>query len=82
MNKLELITNVAEKTGFSKKQATEAVEAVLGSIKETSKVEDVKLAGFGVFKPTLKKARTGRNPSTGAAIEIPEKKGVKFKPYF
>lgn len=40
---------------------------------------DVSIHGFGIFRVTDRKARTGRNPQTGATIEIPDRKGVKFK---
>lgn len=80
MNKTELIDAVAAKAGLSKADAKKAIDAVLGSIAEAVKGGDkVTLVGFGTFSVTERGARTGRNPQTGATIEIPTKKSVKFK---
>lgn len=63
MNKAELIAAVAEKTGFTKKDAEAAVNATMASIEETLvKGERVQLIGFGTFEVRERKARTGRNP--------------------
>ena len=80
MNKLQLTEAVAAKaTGLTKKQAAEAVNAVLEAITETLAAgEDVKLAGFGGFEVRVREARTGRNPQTGEAVEIPASKYVAF----
>ena len=60
--------------------AKKAIDAVLGSIAEAVKGGDkVTLVGFGTFSVTERGARTGRNPQTGATIEIPAKKSIKFK---
>lgn len=80
MNKTELIDAVAAKAGFSKVDAKKALDAVLDSIAEAVKGGDkVALVGFGTFSVTERAARTGRNPQTGATIEIAAKKSVKFK---
>ena len=80
MNKTELIDAVAAKAGLSKADAKKAIDAVLGSIAEAVKGGDkVTLVGFGTFSVTERGARTGRIPQTGATIEIPAKKSVKFK---
>ena len=80
MNKTELIDAVAAKAGLCKADAKKAIDAVLGSIAEAVKGGDkVTLVGFGTFSVTERGARTGRNPQTGATIEIPAKKSVKFK---
>lgn len=81
MNKADLIDHVAEATGSGKKEAEEAVEAVLSGIVSTvKKGEDVSVFGFGKFSPKANAARTGRNPQTGAAIKIAASKSVKFAP--
>ena len=81
MNKAELIDHVATTTGSGKKEAEEAVEAVLDGITSTIKAGgDVALFGFGKFSPKANTARTGRNPQTGAAIKIAASKSVKFAP--
>ncbi|MBE6333940.1 MAG: HU family DNA-binding protein [Odoribacter sp.] len=80
MNKTELIDAVAAKAGLSKVDAKKALDAVLGSIAEAVKGGDkVALVGFGTFSVSERAARTGRNPQTGATIEIAAKKSVKFK---
>lgn len=72
MTKEEMITMMAEKSGISKKQATEALgafmEGITGQLQKGGKVS---FAGFGTFAVSARKARTGRNPQTGAEIKIP-----------
>ena len=80
-NKAQLIENVAEKTGLTKKDATVAVDAVFGSIQDFLKDgEKVQVIGFGHFEVRERAARKGRNPQTGAEIEIPASKVPAFKP--
>ncbi len=79
MNKAELIKAV-RKSVCSKKEAADAVEAVLNAIKATlKKGGNVTLVGFGTFKVAERKARTGRNPRTGASIKILAKNVPVFK---
>ena len=81
MNKNELSGVVAEKSGITKAQAGDAVDAVFEAITETLKGGgDVRLIGFGTFVVTHRKASKGRNPSTGAAIDIPASNQAKFRP--
>jgi len=81
VNKAELIDHVAAATGAAKKEAEEAVEAVVAGIMNTvKKGEEVSLFGFGKFSPKANAARTGRNPQTGASIKIAASKSVKFAP--
>ncbi|MEA4892066.1 MAG: HU family DNA-binding protein [Peptococcaceae bacterium] len=81
MNKAELVSMVAEKTGLSKKDAEKAVAAVFDSIQESLTAgEKVQLVGFGTFETRERGARTGRNPRSGATIEIPASKVPAFKP--
>ena len=80
MNKTELIAAVAEKAGFSKKDAEAAVNAALSTITETLKAGDkVSLVGFGTFEVRERPAHKGHNPMTGAEIEIPASKAPAFK---
>ena len=80
MNKTELIAAVAEKAGFSKKDADAAVNAALATITETLKAGDkVSLVGFGTFEVRERPAHKGHNPMTGAEIEIPASKAPAFK---
>lgn len=81
MNKGDLVNKIAEKTGLSKAQSTDALNAVVDSIADALKEGDkVTLIGFGTFSVSLRQERTGRNPQTNASITIPAKVSAKFKP--
>lgn len=81
MSKASLVNNVATATGLSKKQASEAINALLSSIKANLAAgEKVQLIGFGTFEVRERAARKGRNPQTGEEIEIPATKAPAFKP--
>ena len=80
MNKTELIAAVAEKATISKKDAENAVSAVIASITESlAGGEKVQIAGFGTFEQRQRNARTGCDPRTGKSIEIPASKVPAFK---
>ncbi len=80
MNKNDLTTVVADKSGLSKSQAAEAVDAVFEAITSALKSGDeVRLVGFGTFAVSQRKASKGRNPATGAEIDIPASNQPKFK---
>jgi len=80
VNKAELISNVAEKTDLSKKEAEKAVSAVLASIEEAmAKGDKVQLVGFGTFEIRERAARKGRNPQTGDEISIAAARVPVFK---
>jgi len=73
MNKGDLVDKVAEKANVTKKQADAVLTAALEAIMEAVSAEEkVTLVGFGSFEPRKRKAREGRNPKTGEAMEIPE----------
>lgn len=81
MNKNDLVASVADKTGLTKSQAAEALDAVLDTIASAlKKGDDVKLLGFGNFAVAHRKATTARNPQTGATVNVPASKAPKFKP--
>lgn len=81
MNKNELISKVAETSNLTKADASRAVDSVLDSITKTlKKGGEVRLAGFGTFTVTKRKATTGRNPRTGAPIKIAASNQPKFRP--
>ncbi|GHV97473.1 transcriptional regulator [Lactobacillus nasalidis] len=81
MNKTELVSVVSEKTEFSKKESAQIVDALFATIEEElAKGEKVQLIGFGTFEVRERAARKGRNPQTGAEIEIPASKVPAFKP--
>lgn len=72
MNKGELTTAVAAKSNITKRSAEAAIEAVVESIQEElAKGGKVQLVGFGTFEVHARKERTGRNPQTGEALQIP-----------
>lgn len=80
MNKSELVANVAEKTGLTKKDAEKAVGAVFDTISETLVAgEKVQLIGFGTFEVRDRKERQGQNPQTKKPIVIPATKVPAFK---
>ena len=80
MNKTEFIERLKEKTDFSKKDCSVALEAVLDTITESLKKEEsVAFIGFGTFTTAVRKPRVAINPSTKEKIKIDEKKVVKFK---
>jgi DNA-binding protein HU-beta len=80
MNKTELTNAVAAKIGFSKANTAEVVDGIIAIVKESLlKNEPVQLIGFGTFEVSERAAREGRNPATGATLQIPAKKVVKFK---
>ena len=80
MNKTELIAAVAEKSGSTKKDAESAVAAVIDTITGALVAnEKVQLVGFGTFEVRERGARTGRDPRTNKAIEIPASKAPAFK---
>lgn len=81
MNKGELVDRMAKAAGISKMAADKAITEFTSAVTETLKSgEKVTLIGFGTFLVSDRKARTGRNPRTGAALKIPAKKMVRFKP--
>jgi len=81
LNKTELVDSVAAKTHLTKAQSAEAIDAVLDAIEGALKAGDqVSLVGFGTFTVSERAARTGRNPRTGAEIQIPAAKQPKFRP--
>ncbi len=80
MNRTDLVAKVAEKAELSKKDADKALAAVMDSITEALvKGEKVQLVGFGTFETRARAARTGKNPQTGAAINIAASTVPAFK---
>ena len=78
--KADIVDEIADKTGVSKKQAADAFEVIINSItKSLKKGERVQLPGFGSFAVSKRDARQGRNPATGATIQIKASKSVRFK---
>jgi DNA-binding protein HU-beta len=80
MNKQDLIAAVADGSGLTKADAGKAVEAVFDSITGAlKKGDEVRLVGFGTFAVSKRKASTGRNPRTGAPMQIKASSQPKFK---
>lgn len=81
MNKAELINAIAENSGLTKIDAKKALDSFIAiTSKAMNENDKISLVGFGSFSVSTRGARKGHNPQTGKAIEIPEKKVVKFKP--
>jgi integration host factor subunit alpha len=81
MTKVDIVSSVYEKVGFSKKEAMRVVETIFDILKEAlERGEKVKISGFGNFMVRKKRARRGRNPQTGDDIEISSRKILSFKP--
>ena len=80
MKKVELVEAVAKKAGLTKADATRAIDttfdAISGALKKGDKIT---LIGFGTFGVSKRRARTGRNPQTGAEVKIPARNAVTFK---
>lgn len=80
MTRDELVDRIAGEADITKAAATAALKAVTGGISDAlAGGGDVTLVGFGTFSVSNRAARTGRNPQTGEAIQIPASRGVKFK---
>lgn len=81
MNKAELVTSIAEKSGLTKKDAEAALNAFINTVQETLATgEKVQLVGFGTFEVRDRKAREGRNPrNPSEVIQIPASKAPVFK---
>lgn len=80
LNKAQLISAVAGKTGLTKVDSEKAVKATLEAVTKTlADGGNVTLIGFGTFSVYERAARTGKNPRSGATIKIPAKKVAKFK---
>lgn len=80
MTKSELVEEIANETGLSKADSERALNCFTDTVKKSlKKGNPVTLVGFGTFDVTNRKARVGRNPQTGAEINIPAATVPKFK---
>lgn len=81
MTKADIIEQIYEKVGFSKKESSEIVELVFDIIKGSlEQGEKIKISGFGNFVVRSKKPRVGRNPQTGDEIAISARRVLTFRP--
>ena len=81
MIKLDLVSEIVNRTGITKTKAEIAVETVFDSMKKAlARGDRIELRGFGVFNVKPRKTGIGRNPRTGQEVSIPPGKAVRFKP--
>jgi len=81
MTKADLVANIAQGAKLTKADAERALNAFLAQVTKALKGSGkLTLTGFGTFSVVTRKARTGRNPQTGATIQIKPSKTVRFKP--
>ena len=80
MNRVQLIDAVAAATDLPRAQVEATLAATLAQVRSAVASGDkVQLLGFGTFEPRQRSARTGRNPATGAALQVPATRVVGFK---
>ena len=80
MNTTELVDTIAEANDLSKAKAKEVINSIFAAIIEAAKRgDDVVINGFGRFAVKERSAREGRNPATGAPLQIPASKSLAFK---
>ena len=80
MNKQELVAAMAEKAGLTKADSEKALNAFTAAVADALGAgQSVQLVGFGTFAVSERSARTGKNPRTGAKLQIAAKKVAKFK---
>jgi integration host factor subunit beta len=81
MTKAELIEDVSRVVAMSRKDSEIMVETIFDSIVKSLKAGDkIEIRGFGSFRTRQRKSRIGRNPKTGARVDVPAKKIPYFKP--
>jgi DNA-binding protein HU-beta len=81
LSKSDTLSAVAEAAGVSKAVAESVIDAFCASCVDAAKADNkLKWPGFGTFEASNRAARTGRNPQTGAAIDIAASTGLRFKP--
>ena len=81
MNVIEMADHIAAQHGLEKKAAKAIVEGIFEAMKTSAvKGDEVSIPGFGKFKVTAREARSGRNPATGATIQIAASKKLAFSP--
>ena len=81
MTKADLVEEVTRVTDLPRKESEAVVETIFESIIAALQADDkIKIRGFGSFRTRQRRGRTGRNPKTGAKVEVPPKKIPYFKP--
>lgn len=81
MNKAEIVADVADRAGVTQTDAARTIDLLLSAVTDAlSRGETVQFRGFGRFLVKTSPARPGRNPRTGAPVEVPARAVVKFRP--
>jgi DNA-binding protein HU-beta len=81
MTKAELVAAIAQKSGLTRNQAKDGLDAFIGCITQTVKGgEEVRIVGFGSFVPVERPAGVARNPRTGAQVQREASRTVRFRP--
>jgi len=81
MTKADLIEEVARVVEFTRKESETIVEAIFDSVVNALRQDDkIEIRGFGSFRTRQRQSRVGRNPKTGARVEVPAKRVPYFKP--
>lgn len=81
ITKADMAQWLAQEIGCSKREAKEIVNSFFDELKEAlMRGEDVKLTAFGTFEVKTRQGRLGRNPQTGEAVIIPERRTIRFRP--
>jgi DNA-binding protein HU-beta len=81
MIKLDIVNQVADKTGVPKQKAEQVVDSLFNAMKDAlARGKRIELRGFGVFVVKPRKRGVGRNPRTGTEVPIPAGKTIRFKP--
>jgi len=79
VNKQDLVSKIAKDVELSKTAAAAAVDSFIDGITRALKKGDsITFVGFGTFKTSMRKARTARNPQTGASIKVPKRRVARF----
>lgn len=81
MNKTQLVEAIALEAGLTKIEARKALDAMINStVRALREGDRITLTGLGTLSVVQRSERVGRNPRTGAAVKIPARKVVKFRP--
>lgn len=81
MIKIDIVNQVAEKTGVAKQKAEQVVDSLFNAMKDAlAEGNRIELRGFGVFVVKPRKRGVGRNPRTGEEVPIPAGNTIRFKP--
>ena len=81
MTKAELVAAIADKSGLSRAQAKDALDAFLTCVTDTARAgREVRIVGFGAFVPVERPEGLARNPRTGAQVKRPASKTIRFRP--